>query len=187
MSVPYSTGPACFYVGVGPNNAPLFLGTCEGEPTVTFDPDFEPVMNDIGGQRKPIDYQYMGEEADWSCVFTKYNEGVLKLIQTRVYRLTAARGSQPFGSMGSFMALEGQGFPLWVTFPYATKAAMAANGLPRGMHFPIAYDASDHMPVSTRYRKIQVQFHCQRQLVVTPAGPGFVLWDEVFPTLPPYN
>ncbi len=172
----YSTGPAQFFMGVAANYSPVFFGTTEGEPEWTTDASFEPVNNDIGGH-KPIDWQFMGEEGDWSGVFSKYSEAVLRLIEAKTYRATALRGVQPFGSQGAFMGLEGHGFPMWVRFPYITKLAMRALGMPAGMHFPICFAQSTRQSAGTKYRKVHLQIHCQR-LFSSANGGTWALYDE---------
>ena len=172
----YSTGPARFYMGVGANFAPVFFGTTEGEPEWIPDPSFEPVYNDLGG-KKPIDWQFLGEEGDWSGVFSRYSEDVLRAIEAKTYRATVSRGLQPFGSQGAFMALEGHAFPMWVLFPYITKAAMRVLKMPAGMHFPVCFSQGARQSAGTKYRKVHLQIHCQR-LFSTRNGGEFLLYDE---------
>jgi hypothetical protein len=165
MSIPYVAGPAFTYVGVGTNGAPLYFGTTESEPEIVIQPEFEPVMNDLRGSRKPYTYQSMGEDAVVLGTFNKYNEGVLRLMQSRPFRAGAAtnvRGNQPFGSQGALMAEEGCLFPMWMVFPYVSKAFFASNGMPAGYRFFGAFlFGPDRMPIGTRVRKVQCVFQCQ--------------------------
>lgn len=177
MASEYSTGPALVYAGVGPNFRPLFLGTSEGEPEFNWDTQMDPVMNDIGG-KKPIDYQFMGEECLFSAVFSRFNWSVLRLMQAKTFRATAARGVQAFGSMGAFMAGEGHGFPLWVRFPYASKAALKAAGMPAGLRFPICFDQSERIPVGTKAQRVSLQIHAIRQLAIANGAFNWLLYDE---------
>src|SRR5262245_38706133 len=117
MASLFSTGPAHFFCGVGASFAPLYLGTAEDEPIIELPPEYEQVRNDLAGSRKPLDRQFMGEDAFVGLNLSRWDETVLALVQACPYR-SKARGFQAFGSQGAFMQLEGLTFPLWITFPY---------------------------------------------------------------------
>lgn len=184
MAQPYVTGPAHIFIGVGPRGAPLYLGTSEGEPEIALLPEYDQIMNDISGSRKPMDRQFMGEEAMISAVLTRYNEIVLAAAQARVRG--TIRGAEPFGSIGALMGGEGNAFPLWLVFPYVVKPAMAAGGMPAGYRFVQCFDESDRMPVGTRARRVHVQFHAQRFLTIAGGGTG-LLYDHNVAGLPNPN
>lgn len=178
MALPYVTGPAHTFLGVGTNNSPLYLGTSEGEPEIVLHPHFEPVMNDLAGPSEPFAFQFMGEGATIHMTINRYNEATLALAQARPFK-ASARGTEPDGSNGALMYEESLAFSIWLLFPYATKTVFRANNMPAGYRFPVCFlEGPDRMPVGTRARKISCNFRAQRLCAIGNGGVTFTLYDH---------
>lgn len=186
MAQVYVTGPCSVWVGIGDGSTgsatPTFLGHAEKSPSIQIRPQFSPVFNDLAGQRVPIDYLYDGEEAMVSVDLTRYNEATYRSIASRP-TMTATRGTNIPGDIGTLMALEGKTFPLWLNFPYAAKTVMSAGAMPAGYHFYAAFlegpDGLDSL--STSNRRLRLNFHCIRKMTLesTELGTGaFYLYDH---------
>lgn len=195
MAQPYVSGPVHMYVGTSaapPNNpfaggGPVYLGTCESAPRIRLNPQFEPLMNDIGGSRLPYDYLYEDMDGMVFGDLTVWNYPVLSQLLSRPNWLKAAPGVGAFGDIGSLMATEGFTYNLWLQFPFFAKAAMAGAGLPAGYHFLSAFlFGPDEIDPGTKANKIHVQFQCMRAL--NTASGLFSLYDFNFagvPAVPP--
>lgn len=178
-----STGPAHFFCGVGQNSAALYLGTAEDRPIIQVRRFYENVRNDIAGPAVPYDRQFMGVDGIVGITLSRWDQVTLNRIQSTPYR-NRIPGVQPFGGRGAFMQLEGLSYPLWVQFPYATKTAMVAAGMPAGYRFPVSFlEGPDGMPVGTTYRTIQLAFYVQNLNVKN--GGDFLLFDHDMAGLPP--
>lgn len=184
MAQPYSTGPCAVFVGVGTNNAAVFLGHSMGGFKIHRLPEYEPFMNDLGGTRKPFDQQYMGQDCLVVGVLNRYKEGVWSQIRT-LSRNAANVGADRFGELGSFMVYEGKAHTLWLQFPYATKPAFnnAAFGrLASGRRFIAAFLQTDEEDVGTRAKVMSVAWYCQR--VFVPATGDMIAFDGNMQGLP---
>lgn len=178
-----------------PNRVIQYLGTAEKQPRIVVDSRFDPVFNDLGGTMTPLDYEFQGEEAVVSIVFTRWNEAVLRRIRS-LPTPGAIPGRNVNGDLGRFMGLEGGTYPLYVQFPYATKPVMA--GMPLGYRFWAAYlqGPFEVMPGTTTLRK-QLIFKCIRHfgddpltenpLTVNAAPLNSHLYDHNLLGLPALN
>lgn len=163
MAQPYVTGPCSIFVGVGAGGSPVFLGHAERSPSIQIRPSFSPVFNDIAGQRVPYDYIYDGEEGMVSADVTRWNESVYTTIASRPLH-SGADGLNAPGEIGSLMGLEGLAYPLWLLFPYASKPAMVAGGMPAGYRFAKAFlEGPDGLDgLGTTNRRLRLNFKCMR-------------------------
>lgn len=155
MAQPYVTGPCHIYVGISsnpprnpfnPSGSPVYLGTCRAAPRIQWDPAFEPVINDISGPRKPFDMIYLGKDAMISGDLTVWNWPVWEQIKS-LPNTALPSGAQEQGDIGSLMVLEGYSYPIWIHYPFHSKAAMRDAGMVAGHRFaagwlmgPIAED-----------------------------------------------
>jgi hypothetical protein len=199
MAQHFCTGPAHIYVaptdvtttptlsytsatpaagGFTPTRVIQYLGTAEKQPRIVVDSQFEPLFNDMGGGT-PLDYMFQGEEGVVSVVLTRWNETVLRRIRS-LPSPGGIPGLNPNGDLGKFMGLEGNTYPLYIQFPYATKAAML--GMPFGYRFWSAYlqGPFEVMPGTTALRK-QLIFKCTRHFGTSP------LENALNPNVPPLN
>lgn len=204
MAKVYCTGPAHLFVGVGDlvNKTPLYLGTAESAPQISWRREYELVMNDLGGARLPLDRTAQGEEATISAVLTRWNESVFsRLMSVPVY--TATRGqesTQPGDDLGTVMGQEGFTFPVWITFPYAVSHAAFVGDMPPGYRFWSCINMADAIMPGTRAKKHQVMFQATRAWTaksapvgsLTESGGGallarMVLYDNDMSGLPDIN
>lgn len=133
----YTTGTTFVYANVGNAGAVVHLGTCEGYPKHERRVEYEQLMNDIGGRRKPIDMAFQGMDATITLDFTVWDEGALQCIEN-VPRFDLMPSGVPPGSwattdLGALMGFEGFSIQVWLMYNFANKPAYAA--LPRGYHY----------------------------------------------------
>ena len=127
----WTTGPAFLFTDVG--KGIVFLGTAQSAPEIEVTPSFTPIMNDMSGQRLPMDRHYDGTEAIITAIFTRWNYAALLTMYSRPMPLallgpgSAAPGFNTIFDMGTIMGQEGMTYPLWVWFPKAPAAAGGAN------------------------------------------------------------
>lgn len=186
---PWCTGPALIYAGVGGGGSPVFFGTAESTPVIDERPNYEPLMNDLGGSMIPFDFSHQGADAVVTATMTSWKESVFTAM--RAYGGPLPGVSAP-GDIGAFMFLEGRSFPLWVVFPYAAKTAMA--GLPPGYRFFAAFlQGPVSQSAGTRPRKVNLTWYCGRVYGSTAVrvpravvpGSIFACYDYVVAGLPP--
>ncbi len=185
MAQPYCTGPVLIYVQPAGFGSPQFFGTAERFPQQQITPEWEPVYNDMSGQRLPLDILYEGEEAYVTADVTRWNERLMASMMARPSGL-GTRGRNVFGDIGSIMVLEGFAFPLWLRFPYSAKAVFqnAANGpMPDGFHFLAAHlkGPDSYTGLGTGPKKIRCIWHCMR--IFSPPS-NFLLYDQNMAGLP---
>ncbi len=202
MSTPQCSGPAFIYIarlapGTVPTTAQLyFLGTCEQPPTMQFNPQWEPIMNDIGGSLLPIDYSYQGEDGLVSGTLNKWNETVyLRLASHGLAQGVAARGSELWSDIGTISQVEGITFETWMHFPYSAAKTVygTTNFMPAGYRFLACRLAGHVIRPGTRANRRQLIFHADRAYLpsATPSLNGFSLYDHLmtttttFPSVPP--
>lgn len=188
MAQPYCTGPCAFFVGVGSNDAPVFLGHAEAGVEIYTALEWERLMNDLTGTVHPLDKQNMGENAVISGQgpFTRWNESAFALMEARQNGNT--RGSQGFGVRGGFAIGEGLSFPLYLAFPYSIKAAMraAANGiLESGRRYRSCTLMPHRFMGGTRAARRQLSWEAAS--VLRLADGGHDLYDYNLTGLPPIN
>lgn len=167
MAQLYTTGPAHIFVGVGTGTGGLdvaYLGTCENAPRVQLRPASKGVMNAISGTVVPHDKSFQGEEGFIGLDLTRWNQSVLNVVRGRAVPSVGPPGAYLPGDYGTLMITEGRAMRVWMTFPYAAKAAFnqaASGAMPPGYRFlycePIGPD--DLGPLSTEARVEHLMFH----------------------------
>jgi hypothetical protein len=176
MAQLYCTGPVDLWIGFN-FESPDFLGHSERGPSFQVRPQYSPVFVDLGGQNVPFDTVYDGEDAMVTVDLTRWNNGLLEIIQDKA-GLTGP-GSDAPGNIGTLMVTEGSAYQLYLHFPYAAKAAFSnqTNGaLPAGYRFRAAFLETDDSPdLGTKAKKQHLVFHCLRTFdpsVVNAFGYG---------------
>ena len=71
-------GPCQIFPGVGASDSLVFLGYSENGVRIRLDGAFDDVYTDFGGPRKPVDSQFMGEDAMISMSLNFFN-GILEI------------------------------------------------------------------------------------------------------------
>lgn len=177
MAQAWTTGPAHLFAAPqgGGSNSPLYLGTAEKKPDINIITEYEPVMNDLAGQRLPYDRAYSGKEAIISVVLTRMNYHVMAALMTRpnpAAGFGGAAGLEPDGvnflnDMGALMGTEGLTYPFWIWFPKAAIAAYA--GMFAGYRFFSCITLGpDRIEPGTEGKKVHLLIQAQRSLA--PAG-----------------
>jgi hypothetical protein len=198
MSIAQVSGPAYLYIsrlalsaiGTPATTAQLyFLGTCETPPTLQLNPQWEPVMNDIGGSMLPIDYSYQGEDAVLSGTLNKWNETVyLNLASHALAQTVAARGSEKWSDIGSLAQVESLIFQLYVHFPYSAAKTVygTTNNMPAGYRCVACRLAGHSIGPGTRAGRRQLVLHSDRALLETfsTSTSGFKLYDHTMTNIP---
>ncbi len=196
----YSTGPALIYAGVNdaPGVVPVFIGTCQSAPEIDIQPSFHHVMNDLGGNQKPFDRMWEGEEGMVSGVLNRFNYLTLLRMMSRPRTNTATPGTAGInisGDVGTLMGQEGLTYHLWVAFPKG--GTLPYPDLVPGYHFYAAMLLGpDKIQPGTKDLGVHCIWQCQRQF--NPAGAGLgipttgslTLYDTLttsFASLPPIN
>lgn len=182
MAQLYCTGPAHLFLGVG--GAFSYLGTAEDAPKIELGPEFEPVLNDVTGKKKPLDMQYQGEDALISADLNRYSETVYAVLAQRFVR-PAVRGTSGLLDIGSLVLTESLGFQLAMQFPYAAKAAMAGGTggpMPPGYLFNVVVPIGpEELTTGTKPKKIHVLLYSWP--VWSPTA-GTFLYTTTLPSLP---
>ena len=189
MAIPYVTGAAYLYVGVGASKAPVFLGTAQQKPRIRIKRNYTPVMNDIGGE-EPFDWSYQGQAGMVSVVLSRWNESVYNALANEPNPLRALPlvGNDFDGDIGTLINTENVSIPLWVRYPYgpaqlAPKVAMVANTMRAGYRFLAAFLLGpDDLEPGTRPYQITLNFYCTR--VYVPAQRRFFVYDQNMVGLP---
>lgn len=191
MAQPFVRGPAHCFVGIGPGQTPVYLGTAERSPRIQIRPSWSPVFNDIAGQKVPFDWSFDGEEGYVVYDFTRWNEAVWEACQTRPFPPIAGgiTGTNVAGDIGTLMLTEGAGYPLWILFPYTLKLAYATQ--PLGYHFFRTWlmGPDDLDENNTSAARIRGVWYCSRAptLNIPAAGLNFSLYDGNMAGLPPID
>lgn len=185
MANPYCTGPAHIFCGVGGGRRALYLGTAESAPVIEERPEYEPLMNDLGGSRKPFDFSHQGVDAIVSATLTRWNDNVMNILRNVPRHGTGvlAPGTSAFGDIGAFMVFEGAAYPLWVTFPYSAKVAFSSRGMVSGYRFFNAFlESPVAQNVGTRPRKFHLIWYAAR--AYNPRTGAMVCYDHTVTGLP---
>lgn len=193
MASPYVTGPVDAWANIG--GTPRFIGHCERSPSVQLRPYYDPVFNDLAGQRVPLDVVYQSCDAMISLDLTRYNESTYLLLASRPGNVI--RGTNIPGDIGTLMLGEGKAFTLWLRFPYAAKPPMqqavsnvSGGPMPAGYRFAAAYleGPDDLGPLGTTARRLRLNFHALPLLIAggnSPLGAAtFFLYDHDVSALP---
>ena len=134
---PYTTGPTYVWLGVGAAGTAAFFGTAEGYPRHERRPEYEQLMNDVGGRRKPVDMSWQGMDATLSLVMTVWDEGIAQILENlprfELSSFSTPPGSWAFSDMGALMAFEGNAMQIWLAYNFAAKTAYGP--LPLGYHY----------------------------------------------------
>lgn len=132
----FSTGASWVYLGLGSGNAPLYFGTCEGYPRDERKPEYEMLMNDLSGRKVPLDFCWQGETATISLVMTRWDEGMIRMLEAKPNPMGSALsglgasnpGTWNFTDVGALAMLEGLGVPLWIRYPFAPVTVGGGGG-----------------------------------------------------------
>src|SRR5919109_3483130 len=116
MAQPWCTGPAHVFLGIGTGNSLLYLGTAENTPTCEIRHAYEPIYNDIGGIKIPIDVSDQGEEAFVGLTMTRWNIPVYNRLAATPRPVSGTPGVYAGGDLGSQLITEGLAYPLVVQF-----------------------------------------------------------------------
>lgn len=168
---PFVTGPCHFFVGrtgekkgLSPTApapsafGPLYLGTAERTPSMTFLPGFFNVFNDFTGAAIPMDEGQSGEHGFESGVLTRWSEVAFQWLAAQP-SFNQTPGSWLFSDVGTLYLTEETVIDLWMLFPYAQKPAYSS--LPLGYHFPAAvpYGPRTRDQLGTIAGRIGLLFH----------------------------
>lgn len=139
--------------------APVFFGWGESAPDPEFLPEYENLMSDLGGTRKPWDKIFEGADARVSITSTIWDEDVLQSCMS--YTKTSLPGVVGNYDVGTLMHAEKRSYQLWLVYPYQVKPFMAAANMRKGYHF---YGAMIEGPVrrkqGTGGNKVSLSWYC---------------------------
>lgn len=161
---------------------PVFLGTCEDYPDVSFDPAYTPIYRNVSGNVHPWERIYEGEEATIVADLNYYNEVIYGFLAAKaaggVLNLpTVQRGVDGPNYIGTLMSTEGGCVPLVLLFPWAQKPANRRL-LPAGYRFFATVLQNDRLgPLSCRPRKVRIVFRAMR--VITRGGACYLYDHDV--------
>lgn len=188
VSVPVITrvaadGSSQNFVGPPPpittvTTTPLFFGWGESAPEPEFMPEYENVMSDLRGSRKPHDKLYEGQDARVTATMTIWDELVLQAMMA--FTKSNNPGVDGGSDIGTLMNAEKRSFMLWLVYPYAfTKSFMAAANMRGGYRF---YGAMLDGPIrrsqGTKVNKVLLSWYCSAVLVAAANVPvAYVCYD----------
>ena len=185
MSQGYVPGPAQVFVGVGAADALVFLGYSENGVEVNSDAAFRPVYSDFGGPDKPVDSQYMGEDATITMTLNKYNEAILKTCMQRAVASGNVAGSIGANQLGSLMVAQSYSFQLVVYSPYSGLSYQSATIRPC-YDFGAAWLTGNVVdPISTLLKAPRIVFYAIP--VWNSTALTAVLYSNTTPSLPSVN
>jgi len=197
MAKLYSTGPVLIFTNAL-NTGPAYFGTGQQAPDIQTKPEWEQVMNDLGGTRVPFDRCYEDAEAITSVVINRYNEAQLEAMMSRPDTDLSTAGSTGSGEIGTLMGQEGMLFTVWLMFPYAPKPYQTSDAV-SGYRFPGSMlFGPENIKGGTKDKTVSLTWQHQRVFSVAPgayvtgvgAVPGvgsFVLYDHNMAGLPAIN
>lgn len=125
----YTTGPALCFAGVGGTpgaRSPLVLGTCQQAPQIELIRAYTPVMNDLAGQVLPMDEIWQGERAIISLPLNRFQLATVLRMQS-LPNFNGLPGQNTSIDIGTAMAQEGNTWPFYMVFPYATGVTARAS------------------------------------------------------------
>jgi hypothetical protein len=177
--------------GISVSAPPVFFGTAEITPRITFRPFFRP-RRDVESGDAPADIIYTGEEAFIFAEFTAWDEDVLACITARPFWY-GDRGVIFPQSVGTLMVLEKLTYNLYVMFPFAQKSAFRGpydgpiplqpivrnipiynqNLMPPGYRFLSSYltGPDEFTQLGSRPRKISLAWHATPVNVTRAQSP----------------
>lgn len=141
---------------------PVYLGTCEDCPRVTFRPFTKPVRTDWSCEEAD-DVSFLGEEAIISAALNRYNEQVYLAMAARP-AFYGSHGTSSRFDRGTLMRRAGLTYPVWLLFPYYAKNAMSAGGMPPGYRFIESYIEGDTLEsLGTKTKMVGIVWRAIRQ------------------------
>jgi hypothetical protein len=128
-----------------------------------------------------MDMMYDGEEAFSFHKLTRWSEIVLAAWQARPFNRLGLRGVNVPGDIGTLLLTEGGYAMVVITFPYASKAAMAAGLMPPGYRFPasILIGPDDFESLGTNPRAVDLTVQHLRAYDATTGN--FECYDHFIP------
>ena len=127
MAQQWSTGAIHMFVAFNPafglGSTPYYLGTCETFPRDERRPEWEMVLNDVSGRKKPLDASFQGEDAVVSCVLTRWDASVMNDLEDLPGSLTSVPGSYSFNDVGAMAMLEGLTSTVWLVRTFGSALA----------------------------------------------------------------
>lgn len=142
MAQIYCTGAVHIYVGTkgagGGAGVPKYLGTGRVAPESNVRREYEPVMNDVGGSKIPIEMLSEGRQATTVVDLTRWNQNVINALEEIRSNGNAALGTDLNGDIGAAMILEGYSYATWLVYPFSNKVAyqnVASGAMPKGVKF----------------------------------------------------
>jgi len=189
MSVIYVNGPAGVFAGVGNANAAVFFGWTDDRVRITIDDGFNDVFTDLGGDKIPVDKQWMANQAFVRGDFIQYNQLVYRQMLNRISKTGIGEGVVAPGDIGSLMLQEGYAYPLWIVASYAGKPVFIAAGMDAGYRFYNSFLLGpEDEERSSKPLKISLVWNCLRAISTAGAlAGGGTLFDHNVTGLPPYN
>lgn len=178
MAKMWTTGPALLYAGIagGKNSKQIrFVGTGETAPDIELKRAYSPAKNDLAGTIIPMDEVYEGQEALITVTVNRYNLSTILAMQAASEaNFGGTPGYDTAGAIGSLMAQEGNTFPFYVVFPYATRPTMA--GMMAGYRFWSGkLVGPDTVKPGTKEKQILLMVKCMRAYTASPSplsGPA---------------
>ena len=185
LAGPAATGPIHVFAGVGNGGAMLYLGTGKRAPRWVFECAFIPFHNDLGGSVIPFDEIYAGTRGLISMDLNRFDRLTLNRVESVPNFLNANAGAQGAFDQGTMMIQEGAAYPLVMTFPYFSKPAYRALGMPPGIRFLAcwAMGPDGWNNNGTDAQEINLIWAPTRRYI--PATGGWLLADNVVAGLPP--
>lgn len=178
----FVTGACYIHAGVGTNRAPLFCGVCESSPEIRVKHEWIPLMNALGGSVIESDSSYQGASAHLRMDLTRWTEAV-RLAMATVPNVAGTPGVSVFGDLGALALTENLYWPVYFSFPYASKPAYAAAGMQPGVRFLACMCENDDFGnLDTKPRKVSMAVRARR--VFNIANLSWTLFDFNVANLP---
>lgn len=152
----FVSGPCYLWVGLGSNQAYLFLGFSEQGLTVELGQQTEDVNVDYAGTM-PGTVSLLGESIRVTGTYTRFTDSVMQQILS----WKGPNGTAGFGQnniLGSLMYEEGLSYPLLIFSPYSFKNQYNGTMVP-GFNIPNAiYGDTSRRTLSIRRTAPEVDF-----------------------------
>jgi hypothetical protein len=171
MAQPWCTGPAHIFLGIGLSGSLAYLGTAERTVHYEIRHHYEPIFNDIGGVRIPIDVSDQGEEGFVSADITRWNMDTYNVLAAtpRPFVGGATAGFYAGGDQGTQLITEGFMYQLAIQFPYGAGFKPAYAPLEAGRRFYQTYLLGPEVlePLGTQPHKRRLTWHALRFLAAS--------------------
>ena len=145
----YVSGPATVWAGIGAGYAYEFFGFTETGLTVEIVSLQEDIQVDYAGMM-PGDVAQLGQEANISGTFTRYDEAVSQKLAS-FFGPNGVPGAGLNYSVGTLMVTEGAAYPLLIQSPYYFKSQYGS--MVPGFAFPASYLSNPHRTILSVRRK----------------------------------